>query len=155
MIPDEDQDPHGLQIRACRVEDLKWVIEIERESFPDPYDEFTFLQILDAEPEAFLVVEAHRELLGYIAAAVRGRRATILSLAVSADHRRKGVGRMLMGAELRYLSTRADVAHLQVGVSNSAARALYTSYSFLEMGKIARYYPNGEDAILMKLQLKS
>jgi len=144
-----------FSIRECRPEDLDQIIEIEREAFPDPYDRFTFTQLLMAEPKGFLVAEADHIVLGYITAATQDRCGMIYSIAVSKTHTHKGIGKRLMEAELEYLSPRADTVQLQVGVNNSAAKSLYASFSFVELGRIRRYYPNGEDAILMELDLGS
>jgi [ribosomal protein S18]-alanine N-acetyltransferase len=141
-------------VRPCHQEDLDAILDIEKEAFPDPYDRATFSQLLMAEPLGFLVAEGDGHILGYITAVVRSRRAVIYSIAVSVAHMREGIGRQLMVAELRYLSARASTVQLQVSVNNSAARNLYSSFAFVEKGRIDRYYPNGDDAIVMELALR-
>jgi [ribosomal protein S18]-alanine N-acetyltransferase len=140
-------------IRPCRQEDLEQILEIEREAFPDPYDRFTFTQLLRAEPGGFFVAEAEGRVLGYIAAASRAEEAMIYSIAVRSGMQRKGVGRELMQAELTYLSRKADRVYLQVSVNNYAALALYDGFQFVRIERLRRYYSNGDDAILMSLAL--
>ncbi len=60
---------------------------------------------------------------------------------------------MLMKAVLDYLRGRVDSVLLQVRVSNSAAIQLYRKFGFTEEGKVRRYYPDGEDALAMYLDL--
>jgi ribosomal-protein-alanine N-acetyltransferase len=42
---------------------------------------------------------------------------------------------------------------LEVAVGNSAAQALYRSFGYETVGRIAAYYPTGEDALVMQKQL--
>jgi ribosomal-protein-alanine N-acetyltransferase len=126
-------------------------LKIEKESFPDPYDRETFSQLLRSEPEGFLVAEGKDGILGY--AASSARYGLIFSLAVSTGHRRKGVGLKLMEEVLDYLRGKTDSVLLQVRVSNSAAIRLYRKFGFREEGRVRRYYPDGEDALAMSLDL--
>jgi ribosomal-protein-alanine N-acetyltransferase len=110
---------------------------------------FEFL--LDQEPGGFLVAEYGDDLVGYVAAACRSGEGIIWSIAVSEKSRGRGIGRSLMESELVYLSEKVSRINLQVSVKNSAAISLYTSLSFKEIGRIKRYYSNGDDAFIMSL----
>jgi ribosomal-protein-alanine N-acetyltransferase len=143
----------SYSIRECRPADLDPILEIERRSFPDAYDRAIFVQLLAAEPGGFLVAEKEDLVLGYISAVSDGEDAMIYSIAVSDSARRTGAGSALMEAELKYLSMRAKHVYLQVSVKNVAAISLYTTFSFVEIGRVKRYYANGDDAITMKLEL--
>jgi ribosomal-protein-alanine N-acetyltransferase len=140
------------RIRRCREGDLDDVLMIEEQTFPDPYDQEIFSQLLVSEPQGFLVAEDDSGVLGYVASS--GRYGLIFSLAVSATHRRRGIGRLLMTAVLGYLRGETKRISLQVRVTNSAAIALYHQFSFREQGRIRRYYPDGEDALVMTLDLR-
>jgi ribosomal-protein-alanine N-acetyltransferase len=142
-------------IRPCRQEDLDQILEIEREAFPDPYDRFTFTQLLTMEPGGFLVAEEGGRVLGYIVAASKAGDAMIYSIAVRAGTQRRGIGRLLMEAELDYLSKKVVRVYLQVSVNNMAAIALYKRFLFTETRRLRKYYSNGDDAILMYLTLSS
>ena len=75
----------------------------------------------------------------------------IMNLAVHPRRRGQGIARRLLTEALvraRALGTGA--AWLEVRPSNSAARALYESLGFEEMGMRPRYYQdNQEDAIIL------
>jgi ribosomal-protein-alanine N-acetyltransferase len=137
----------------CREGDLEGVLKIEKESFPDPYDRDVFSMLLQSEPEGFLVAECDDGVVGYVASSVRY--GLIFSLAVSADHRRKKIGWILMDAVLGYLRGRTEKVSLQVRVGNFAAINLYRRFSFREEGRVRRYYPDGEDALVMSLEFRS
>lgn len=77
--------------------------------------------------------------------------AHIVTIAVHPDHQRRGYGRLVLHGlvELAAASSMQSVT-LEVRVSNHAARALYRTYGFYEVGLRKRYYAdNHEDAIIM------
>jgi ribosomal-protein-alanine N-acetyltransferase len=43
---------------------------------------------------------------------------------------------------------------LEVASGNQAARALYERAGFIRVGRRARYYPNGGDALVLRADLK-
>ena len=81
----------------------------------------------------------------------------LLDLAVEPESRRLGVGRGLLEAVIRdALASGAAVALLEVRASNGAALALYASLGFAQTGVRRAYYSdNGEDAVVMRLELSS
>ncbi|MGA2664010.1 MAG: GNAT family N-acetyltransferase [Nitrososphaerales archaeon] len=139
--------------RRCGDSDLDAVLEIEEESFSDPYDREVFSKLLRSEPGGFIVAEGEGGVVvGYVASS--SRYGMIISLAVATGHRRAGVGRTLMEAALSYLRGRTETVSLQVRVGNADAIRLYRNLSFVERGRVKRYYPDGEDALVMTLTLR-
>lgn len=92
-----------------------------------------------------LAAEEGGALLGYVVAWVIDDEAEILTIAVDPAARRRGVGRALVEAALSGTAR----AHLEVRADNAAARALYEGQGFEVVGRRARYYADGEDALLM------
>ena len=82
--------------------------------------------------------------------------AHIASLAVAGEARRRGHGRRLVRALVALAgSLGAEAVTLEVRASNGAARALYGGCGFEEVGERRRYYPDGEDAVIMTLALEA
>ena len=80
--------------------------------------------------------------------------AHIASLAVAGEARRLGHGRRLARALVALAGALgAEAVTLEVRASNGAARALYAACGFEEVGERRRYYPDGEDAVIMTLAL--
>lgn len=79
----------------------------------------------------------------------------ILSVAVTSEVRRRGIGRGLMNAALAYARSNATrLVLLEVRRSNRPAIKLYRSFSFSAMGVRPQYYADtGEDAVEMMLSL--
>ncbi len=75
-------------------------------------------------------------------------------LLVRPDLRRGGRGKGLLLRALGDASERgARRAYLELRVSNAAARALYEHLGFEVLGTRARYYADGQDAVLMGVDL--
>jgi ribosomal-protein-alanine N-acetyltransferase len=75
----------------------------------------------------------------------------IVTIAVRPEHRRQGIGELLLVAALEAaLEASQDEVTLEYRISNQAARAMYDKYGFSKVGVRARYYTdNQEPAILM------
>ena len=75
--------------------------------------------------------------------------AELVRLAVAPSARRQGLGRALLRAsEAGLCAAGIDTLHLEVRVSNLAARALYEAEGWREVGLRRGYYRDSEDAAL-------
>ena len=88
---------------------------------------------------------------GMILARVAGGEGEVLTLAVAPAARRLGVARGLLERALAEAVSRgAGSVFLEVGTGNQAARGLYEGVGFGVVGRRARYYADGEDAVVMR-----
>lgn len=77
-------------------------------------------------------------------------------LAVLPDHRGEGLGRLLLRSALTRLAAQgAAVVKLEVREGNDGARSLYRSEGFDPLRRVPRYYDDGEDALVMVLDLST
>ncbi len=91
---------------------------------------------------------------GMILARVAADEAEILTLAVSPEQRRRGIGSALLGAAKAHAARLGAVSmFLEVAVTNDAARALYSAHGFTEAGRRRRYYTDGTDALVLRSTL--
>ena len=106
-----------------------------------------------AQPGAFgLIDPAGGMLLGRVS----GDEAEILTLAIAPAVRRQGRALALLSAAAsRARGTGAQVLFLEVSADNAAANALYASMGFVEIGRRLRYYANGSDALVLRLDLSA
>lgn len=78
----------------------------------------------------------------------------VLNVATRADRRRRGLGRKVMEHGLAYARAHeVRRVFLEVRCSNAPAIALYRALGFTDLGVRRRYYPDGEDALEMMLEL--
>jgi ribosomal-protein-alanine N-acetyltransferase len=91
---------------------------------------------------------------GLILLRIAADEAEILTLAVSPNVRRGGIGATL----LREATTLAGAmgvrtVFLEVSVANGAAHRLYTRAGFIQAGRRRHYYPDHSDALVLRLDL--
>lgn len=79
----------------------------------------------------------------------------VMNVATEPTAQRRGYGRALLQDMIQTgQNRRVSFISLEVRRSNVAARALYRSFNFVELGLRQRYYSdNGEDAVVMQLSL--
>ena len=91
---------------------------------------------------------------GMVLARVIGDEAEILTLAVVPEARRGGIARRLLaGAMQRAAAAGATEMFLEVAATNLPARALYDRAGFVRVGRRARYYAGGGDALVLRADL--
>lgn len=82
--------------------------------------------------------------------------AEIITIATAPDHRRQGLARALLEAAAGRCALRgALVLHLEVAADNIAAARLYCGLGFEQVGLRPRYYSDGTDARLLRLNLSA
>jgi ribosomal-protein-alanine N-acetyltransferase len=137
--------PRSSLIRKFRIEDIDKIAEIEEEAFPKTaYPRECFLRFARSLPDTFVVIEAGKDVLGYIVFDMHGH---IITMAVKAEFRRKGLGTALFTHAARCAQKRL---WLEVRSENSGAIAFYKRQGMEVTGKIPNYYVHG-DALIMVL----
>jgi ribosomal-protein-alanine N-acetyltransferase len=98
-----------------------------------------------------VAVSPRDNIFGYGGFWLMAGEAHISTIAVRPEWRRRGIGELLLVAMLeRAVELGADLATLEVRVSNVAAQGLYEKYGFAKVGLHFRYYSDrGEDALIM------
>lgn len=142
------------KVRPACEEDIPTLWEIERGCFADPYPLPLLHSLLTLHAETFLVAENDGGMpIGYTVAAVRWQLVGhILSIAVVPSHQRRGIGKRLLQELLGKLwGIGVKEIRLEVRESSRAARHLYEKSGFKAIYVVERYYPDGENAIVMHL----
>ncbi|MBI0535879.1 GNAT family N-acetyltransferase [Roseomonas sp. KE2513] len=99
-----------------------------------------------------LVVEGAAGPAGFILARAVAGEAEILTIAVDPSAQRGGLGATLLGAALAEVARRgASVLFLEVSERNAPARALYARTGAEPVGRRRRYYPDGSDALVLRI----
>ena len=142
-------------LRAARHADIDAVLAIEHASFGDPWNRGAFADLVGDPRVAFLIADGGGAVLGYVVAWFVLDEGEIGNLAVARDARRRGIGaRLLDGAIAAVRASDVDTLYLEVRDSNAAARALYASRGFVEVGRRRDYYRKPrEDALVLRLDL--
>ncbi|MEM9157228.1 MAG: ribosomal protein S18-alanine N-acetyltransferase [Cyanobacteria bacterium J06642_2] len=95
-------------------------------------------------------------LMGFAGLWALGAEAHVITLGVHPDYRRQGMGRALVEALLQEAILQGlEWATLEVRASNVAARQLYQSLGFTQLGERLHYYTNPiEDALVLWKRLQ-
>ena len=141
----------GIEILPLVTRDLKRIVEIEKESFPEPWSMTVLRSEIEAgESRRYTKAVFDGELVGYLGLMFVDDEVHINTLAVVAEHRQHGIAsRLLLDGIDAGLDRGARHATLEVAVSNAAAQALYRSFGLAPVGLRRGYYAKGEDAMVM------
>lgn len=158
-------------VEPMQIRDIDAVMEIERASFPSPWPAYAYRhELLYNAISHYFVVRWRKEepspltglryiprekekpsVLGYGGFRLMAGEAHISNLAVWSSWRGIGIGELLLTAMLdRAVELGAEVATLEVRISNTVAQNLYRKYGFGQVGLRRHYYRHsGEDALVM------
>lgn len=149
-----------LFVDVASAEDLPALLDLENRSYSHPWTRRNFEGELGAgKRSVFLVLRAagwasasDRGLHGYCVFQVVADEMHIMNLTVAPERRGRGLGRFLLRLAKDFAARRgARQAFLEVRESNLAARALYRSAGFSEVGRRPGYYTRPrEDALLLR-----
>lgn len=143
-----------MRLRDASVADLADIWAIERVVFGrEAWSQEALRSELTGDHRRyFVLVDDTDAVRGYAGLLVVGTDGDIQTIAVHAEHRGGGYGRLLMDALLAEADRRgARQVFLEVRADNPVARALYASLGFEEIGVRPRYYqPDNVDAIVMR-----
>jgi ribosomal-protein-alanine N-acetyltransferase len=146
-------DP-ALALRPLGPDDLPAWFALQAEALADPFSYVSLAEEL-ASPRAlavgaFIGAPLAACGLGWLVL----DELQILAVATAAAWRRRGLGAAVVRAlGAAALARGARTATLEVRAGNAGALALYRGLGFTADGLRRRYYPDGEDAVLMRCAL--
>lgn len=147
----------GPIILPMLTSDIDAVVRISVACFPVPWSREEFLRELE---RSYSVLRVLRPSSGEAVCAFANYwhiadELQVMNIATEPATQRRGYGRALLQDMIQTgHNRRVSLIHLEVRRSNLAARALYRSFKFVELGLRQRYYSdNGEDAVVMQLSL--
>lgn len=149
--PTEEQ----LTIRAMQVDDVPSVFDIERESFNDSswtIDAF-YHELNENNFAKYFVVIFQEEIIGYLGLWIVIDQAQITTIAIKESFRGYGLGQLLLNYVMDYARHTCEVMSLEVRITNVVAQHVYKKLGFQYGGKRKNYYGEGEDALVMWVNL--
>lgn len=141
-------------IRKMKEADIDSLLEIERQSFPTPWNGRMFRDQLDMEDIAVnLSLVEENSVIGYLTAWFVFDEIHLMSIAVAPDRRCRGYANRMLNAVIDMGKERGMCRMvLEVRVGNTVAHQFYEKRGFRLIGKRKGYYrETGEDAFVMEL----
>ena len=140
--------------REWTTEDLTEIAKLEEECFSDPWSQRMLADSFLSDGFFGALLEEGNTITAYGGMRTVGEEAEIELIATAEMYRRCGRGGKILDDLLDEAARRGVKAvFLEVRVSNAAAQLLYLKKGFKGLYARSRYYPNGEDAIVMKKEL--
>ena len=145
-------------IEPATLRDAARLAQLHSASFHRGWAENEFESMLTERNTLVHRLRVGRKIIGFAVSRIAADEAEILSIAVAASHRGRGLSRNLLLTHLGHLAGRgARTVFLEVEENNQPARRLYERTGFGIAGRRERYYqqPGGEhlNALLMRRDL--
>ena len=156
----------NVQIRNCQPADLISVMEINLKTLPEHYSDYFYETLLRELPEAFLVAEIGKNIIGYMMCKTEYgfsnfkklgfvKKGHMVSVAVLPEYRQKGIGKSIITKSIQRIhDTGCAEFYLEVRSSNFAAVKMYESLGFSIRQQLNAYYRDGEGAYVMSIDLQ-
>lgn len=146
----------GIVIRPMEIDDLKKILEMEKQFFSIPwtYDLF-FSELTRNRYARYFVLEKNREIIGYLGFWHKGASFHITNIAITEKYRRKGYGKKLLKFIEKIAATsKIKKISLEVRRSNCIAQDMYKKYGYKVIRVLKNYYQEEkEDALVMEKKL--
>jgi [ribosomal protein S18]-alanine N-acetyltransferase len=145
-------------VEPATLRDAPKLAQLHGASFHRGWGETEFESMLSERNTLVHRLRIGRKIVGFAVSRMAADEAEILSIAVAASHRGRGLSRNLLLTHLGHLAGRGvRTVFLEVEENNQPARRLYERAGFGVAGRRERYYqqPDGEqlNALLMRRDL--
>ncbi len=140
-----------VSIDPVAKRDLKTLVAIEDESFPEPWTEGMLrAEISDRDTRRYTKAVVGGTIAGYLGLMFVMDEVHVNTIATTASMRGRGIATLLLldGIEAS-LQRGAPHLTLEVAANNTAAQALYRRFGLAPVGIRRGYYAGGIDAIVM------
>jgi ribosomal-protein-alanine N-acetyltransferase len=141
-------------LRAIEEKDVEILAETEKRCFKEPWTAEMFSALLSFPFQYGFIAEEGGQVCGYCCLSVLFEEAEVLNIAVDTPFREQGFGaEILKNALQKAKDLGAEKCFLEVRVSNAPALGLYRKFGFEDLSIRAKYYGDGEDALVMVKKL--
>ena len=155
--PDAYPLPANVKFREFTQLDLVPAVAMEKEIYgKSGWSVTQFKEEFAKAPKNayYIAAESDGKLIGYAGIFYVDDVADIHTITVSADHRRKGIGREFLTRLINWARVKkAEAIMLEVRVGNEEALPLYIQNGFTEINRRPNYYGPGLSAIIMRKDL--
>jgi len=148
---------NDYHIRWMIRRDLFDVLTIERQSYPNPWQEEDFICCLRQRNCIGMVAELEERVVGFMLYELHKKRLHVLNFAVNPDFRLRGVGLAMMDKLITRLSyQRRNRITLKVRETNLSAQLFFSRMGFRAVAVLKGFYGDSdEDAYRMLYRYRS
>jgi len=144
----------SLTLRRAGPEAAETIASLHALSFPDAWSAASIARLIGGPGGFALIAGENGAETGFALLQCVPPESELLSIGVSPDRRRSGLGRAILAHAARELmQSGGTLMFLDVAADNTPALALYRSLGFQDISRRARYYGGRTDAIVMQAPL--
>ena len=142
--------------RYATEADIDAIVAIEQAAMSSPWRSADYREAINSDHAFIVVAEDDADIAGFAVFYLTPPESELPDIVVAESYRGKGLGKTLLLEAISRLRPRdIDTVYLEVRVSNTPARALYSHIGFEEIGKRKYFYSDPvEDAICMSYRME-
>ena len=146
----------AFTFRYATEADVDAIVAIEEASMSCPWNRDNYLEVVNSDHAFIMVALDDDDIAGFAVFYLTPPESELPDIVVAEAYRGQGFGKALLSESLVALKKKGiDTIYLEVRVSNTPARNLYSHIGFEEIGKRKYFYSNPvEDAICMSLRIE-
>lgn len=142
-----------MNFRRSIPADIDGIAELERDIFPDPWDERSVQDCICSEGSMCFTAEEEGKVVAYVIGRLIAPEGEIYRIAVRQDKRNRGIGYRLLDYSVKTSRGKGlESLFLEVRSRNIPAIRLYEAYGFKRVGLRKGYYKNPEDDAVIMLK---
>ena len=145
----------NTSFRDFTVRDIPLVLTIERLVYDSPWSQAKFTDSLNNPKTLSSLLIIDDQVLGYFVATHSPDSMDLLNICIHPEHQHQGLGTQLfdyLTKQLQALSL--NTIFIEVRASNKSALLFYQKLGFNLIDSRKKYYSNGEDAKILRLQTR-
>lgn len=136
---------------ALSPKDAPALAKLHADALQEAWSEASFREMLAQTGAGGWKLMVDNSLAAFLLLRQTTDEAEILTLITASAYRRQGLARGLLEQSLQQLAEKGCArVYLELRTGNRIARSLYESCGFTLTGQRPRYYPDGEDALVMR-----
>jgi len=144
----------NTSFRDFTVRDINPVLTIERLVYDSPWSQAKFTDSLNNPKTLASLLTIDEQVLGYFVATHSPDSADLLNICIHPEHQHQGLGTQLFDYLTQQLQTlNLNTIFIEVRASNESTLSFYQKLGFKVIDSRKKYYSNGEDAKILRLQI--
>ena len=144
----------NTSFRDFTVRDINPVLTIERLAYDSPWSQAKFTDSLNNPKTLASLLTIDEQVLGYFVATHSSDSVDLLNICIHPEHQHQGLGTQLFDYLTQQIQTlNLNTIFIEVRASNKSTLFFYQKLGFKVIDSRKKYYSNGEDAKILRLQI--
>ena len=145
----------NTSFRGFTIRDINPVLTIERLAYDSPWSQAKFADSLNNPKTLAYLLTIDEQVLGYFVATHSPDSVDLLNICIHPEYQHQGLGTQLFDYLIQQLQTLSlNTIFIEVRASNKSTLLFYQKLGFKVIDSRKKYYSNGEDAKILRLQIR-